>query len=161
MSCPEGAVLPIKRDEYARDILVWMALNFFRQWLSSKLVNAHGRQAKDGGYALYKKLGSAGDAYMGRTILNTLHDKFPMTRKAMNAIENNLVQMKACFKQIVEQHGILQSHCSLNVQQHEVHYLTCINAADLTTPWAPEEPGLDGVQSDDQRSETDSSGGGK
>lgn len=36
--CTPSNDLPIKREEYSKDILVWMALTFFRHWLSQRII---------------------------------------------------------------------------------------------------------------------------
>ena len=41
MSAP-CSELPIRREEYAKDILVWMALSFFRHWFAQRIIDKKG-----------------------------------------------------------------------------------------------------------------------
>ena len=130
---------PIKREEYSKDILIWMALSWFRHWFAQKTIAENGSLARDGGYGLYKQLGKAGDAYMDKALINQFHQKFPMTKKALNVLENHLLEIKEVMKGIVERHGILKSYCGLDTARFPVDYLTCaiIDQGDL--PWDVEK----------------------
>lgn len=131
--------LPIKREAYARDILVWMALTFFRQWVSQRLLGGKGRDAPDGGYELYTLLGAGGDRYMDKTVVNQFHTHFPMTKKAMNVLENHLFEIKNCIKQVVDDSGILRSHCQLDVHRFPPKHMTCTVFDRDDFPWLKEE----------------------
>lgn len=130
---------PIKREEYAKDILVWMALAFFRHWLGQRIILEKGHQADDSGYELYRSLGSAGEAYMNKPIMNQFHHRFPMTKKAMNVLENHLLEIKENIKQRVDQHGILESYCQLDVHRYPVDYLTCVKVEREDFPWLTQD----------------------
>lgn len=130
--------LPIKREDYSKDILVWMALTFFRHWLGQRVVSQKGYHAEDSGYELYRQLGTAGEAYMDKTVMNQFHAKFPMTRKAMNVLENHLLEIKECIKEMVEKHGLLASMCQLDVKKYPVPYLTCTELVRDDYPWLRE-----------------------
>jgi hypothetical protein len=132
--------LPIKREAYTKDILIWLALTMFRHWLSDRLiVNEKGRQAPDCGYELYRQLGTAGDAYMNKTVVNQFHTKFPMTKKAMNVAENHLEEIKLCIKNIVIANGILKSNCQLDTHRWPVKYLTCTDFKSEDLPWVAQD----------------------
>lgn len=130
--------LPIKREAYAKDILVWMALTFFRHWIGQRLIMEKGRHSPDCGFELYKQIGTGGESYMDKTVINQFHTKFPMTKKAMNVLENHLLEIKECMKGVVDQHKILKSNCQLDVTRFPVPYLTCtlFNRDDF--PWLKE-----------------------
>jgi len=127
--------LPVKREAYAKDILVWMALSFYRHYLNQRLNTEQGRLAKDSGYALYKQLGTAGEAYMDKSVINQFHTKFPMTKKALNVLENHLLELKNCVKEIVDRHAILKANCLLDVHRFPVPYLTCTLFQREDFPW--------------------------
>jgi hypothetical protein len=127
--------LPIKREAYAKDILVWMALTFFRHWVGQRLILEKGRHSMDCGYELYKQIGSAGESYIDKSVINQFHTKFPMTKKAMNVLENHLLEIKECMKGVVDQHKILKSTCQLDVHRFPVPYLTCIEFKHEDFPW--------------------------
>lgn len=137
--CTPTQQLPIKREQYSKDIFVWMALAFFRHWLGQKIINQKGYDSEDGGYELYKQLGTAGEAYMDRLVMNQFHAKFPMTKKAMNVLENYLFEIKECIKGDVDKNGILASTCQLDVHKYPVKYLTCVQFEREDFPWLKEE----------------------
>ncbi|KAF2028291.1 hypothetical protein EK21DRAFT_114059 [Setomelanomma holmii] len=130
--------LPIKREAYAKDILVWMALTFFRHWIGQRLIMEKDRHSLDCGYELYKQIGTAGEAYMDKSVINQFHTKFPMTKKAMNVLENHLLEIKECMKGVVDQHKILKSNCQLDVARFPVNYLTCTDFKREDFPWLKE-----------------------
>lgn len=131
--------LPIKREAYAKDILVWMALTFFRHWIGQRLIMEKGRHSLDCGYELYKQIGTAGEAYMDKSVINQFHTKFPMTKKAMNVLENHLLEIKECMKGVVDQHKILKSNTQLDVHRFPVNYLTCIDFKREDFPWLKDD----------------------
>ncbi|KAH7378264.1 hypothetical protein BKA66DRAFT_421489 [Pyrenochaeta sp. MPI-SDFR-AT-0127] len=127
--------LPIKREAYAKDILVWMALTFFRHWVGQRLIMEKGRHGIDCGYELYKQIGTAGECYMDKSVINQFHVKFPMTKKAINVLENHLLEIKDCMKGVVDQHKILKSNCQLDIHRFPVNYLTCTDFQREDYPW--------------------------
>ncbi|KAF2729805.1 hypothetical protein EJ04DRAFT_587753 [Polyplosphaeria fusca] len=130
---------PIRREEYSKDILVWMALCFFRHWLGQKIIMEKGARAKDGGFELYKNLGAAGEAYMDKSILNQLHGRFPLTKKAMNVLENHLLEIKECIKAMIDSHGVLKNESQLDPTKYQVEYLTCVEVERDDIPWLREQ----------------------
>ena len=131
--------LPIKRESYAKDILVWMALTFFRHWVSQRLITGKGRDAPDCGYDLFFAIGTGGDAYMDKSVINQFHTRFPMTKKAMNVLENHLFEIKECTKKVVDESKVLRSQCQLDVHRFPVKYLTCTEFVRNDFPWLREE----------------------
>ncbi|KAF2134860.1 hypothetical protein P153DRAFT_305699 [Dothidotthia symphoricarpi CBS 119687] len=132
------ADLPIKREAYAKDILVWMGLTFFRHCIAQRLIMEKGRAAPDCGFELYSQLGAGGDAYLDKTVITQFHTRFPMTKKALNVLENHILEIKACMKRVVEQHGLLKSNCQLDVHRFPVGYLTCVVFKREDFPWLGE-----------------------
>ncbi|KAJ4338481.1 phospholipid-translocating ATPase rsb1 [Ascochyta clinopodiicola] len=131
--------LPIKRESYGKDILVWMALTFFRHWVAQRLITGKGRDGPDCGYELFFALGNGGDAYMDKSVINQFHTRFPMTKKAMNVLENHLYEFKECIKKVVDDSKVLRNHCQLDVHRFPVKYLTCTEFARMDFPWLKEE----------------------
>lgn len=131
--------LPIKREAYAKDILVWMALTFFRHWIGQRMIMDKGRHSQDCGYELYKQIGTAGESYMDKSVINQFHTKFPMTKKAMNVLENHLLEIKECMKGVVDQHKILHSTCQLDLNRYPVAYLTCVDFKRTDFPWVKDD----------------------
>ncbi|PSN60077.1 hypothetical protein BS50DRAFT_656304 [Corynespora cassiicola Philippines] len=134
---------PIKCEEYAREILVWIALGWFRHWFGQQIINEKGYHGLDGGYGLYKQIHAAGDAYMDRSIINQFNEKFPMTKKAINVLENHLLEIKEAFKGIVSQTGIMENELHLDTGQYEVRYLTCARFDHAELPWLKEQVPLE------------------
>jgi hypothetical protein len=133
--CVPVKELPIKREAYAKDILVWMALSFFRHWVGQRLILEKGRHAMDCGYELYKAIGTAGESYMDKSVINQFHAKFPMTKKAVNVLENHLFEIKECMKAVVDQHKVLRSTTQLDIHRFPVAYLTCTDFKREDCPW--------------------------
>jgi hypothetical protein len=131
--------IPIKREAYSKDILVWMALTFFRHWIGQRLILEKGRHSLDCGYELYKQIGTAGEAYMDKSVINQFHTRFPMTKKAMNVCENHVLEIKECIKGIVDQHKILKSNCQLDIARFPVKYLTCTEFKSTDFPWLKDD----------------------
>ncbi|KAF2438433.1 hypothetical protein P171DRAFT_398398 [Karstenula rhodostoma CBS 690.94] len=131
--------VPVKREEYAKDILVWMALCWYRQWLAHKIIANKGYNADDGGYSLYKDIGAGGDAYMDKAVLSQFHSMFPITKKALNVIENHVCELKEVMQNWVDKSGLLKSNCQLNVEQYPVNHITCTEFERADFPWLKDE----------------------
>lgn len=127
--------IPIKREAYARDILVWMALTFYRHWVSQRLIMDKGRHGDDCGYQLIKQIGTADEAYLDKSVTNQFHTKFPMTKKAMNVVENHILELKECMKRIVQGYNILNCNCLLDTNRFPVGYFTCTQLKRGDYPW--------------------------
>jgi hypothetical protein len=127
--------VPVKREDYARDIFVWMALCFFRHFFGQRIILEKGSAASDGGYELYRRLGTGGEEYMNKDVMNQFHQTFPMTKKAMNVLENHLMEIKEVIKGVVEAHGVLKSNCMLDTKRYPVDYLTCAEVKKEDLPW--------------------------
>lgn len=133
--------LPIKREAYAKDILVWMALSFWRHWVGQRLIMDKGYHNIDCGYELYKQIGTAGEAYMDKSVINQFHTRFPMTKKALNVLENHLLEIKELMKDLVDEHKILKSYCQLDVHRFPLDYLTCVEFQKEDCPWEKDAKG--------------------
>ena len=116
-----------------------MALCWFRHWLGQRLISGRGHVAADGGYSLYKCISEGGDAYMDKAILSQFHGMFPMTKKALNVLENHLLEIKECMAQWVEKSNLMKTNCQLNVQQYPVNYITFVEFENGDFPWIAAE----------------------
>lgn len=76
---------------------------------------------------------------MDKAVINQFHTKFPMTKKAINVLENHLLEIKECMKGVISAHKILDSHCQLDTHRFPVDYLTCVEFDSKDLPWAVEE----------------------
>ena len=113
-----------------------MALCWFRHWLGQRLIANRGYNGPDGGYSLYGAIAAAGEAYMDKAILSQFHTMFPLTKKALNVLENHLLEIKECMAEWVEKSNLLKSNCQLNVQQFPVPYITYVEFENADFPWA-------------------------
>lgn len=118
---------------------MWMALSWFRQWLTHKIINNKNYNADDGGYALYRAIGAGGDAYMDKEIISQFHGMFPVTKKALSVIENHVGEIKLLMQEWVVKSGLLKSNCQLNVEQYPVNYITCTEFERADFPWLKSE----------------------
>jgi hypothetical protein len=142
MCKPVPGSTSIKREEYSKEILVWMALTFFRHWLSQQFIKDLGHNAPDCGFSLYQTLLKGGDAYMNREILNQFHAKIPLTKKAMNVLDGHLMEIKQCTTHIIESSGIMKNNLALDVKEAEVPYFTSTEFKDEDYPWVVDNMAL-------------------
>ena len=76
---------------------------------------------------------------MDKSVINQFHTRFPMTKKAMNVLENHLFEIKECIKKVVDDSKVLRSQCQLDVHRFPVKHLTCTEFAREDFPWLTEE----------------------
>ena len=116
-----------------------MALAWFRQWFTQRIITDSGHNADDGGYALYKAIGAGGDAYMDKAVLSQFHGNFPITKKGLNVLENHICEIKECMSAWVEKSNLLKSNCQLNVEKFPVEYITWVEFENGDFPWLKDE----------------------
>ncbi|KAF2493007.1 hypothetical protein BU16DRAFT_466099 [Lophium mytilinum] len=151
---PPGAA-PVKRDTYAADIMMWMALSLFRQWLIQHVIQEKTLRAKDGGFALYKQLSEAGDKYLSRQTIAPFFRNFPMTKKGQNVFENHLLELKEVIKETVSKSGIMESESALDMGKHSVPWLTCTVVDKTDFPWVKKGPMLGQKRTREEMNETE------
>ncbi|PVH93358.1 hypothetical protein DM02DRAFT_604063 [Periconia macrospinosa] len=137
--CQPSSDLPIRREDYSRDILVWIALTWFRHWVGQRIIHEHGHNGEDGGFELYRQIGTGGEAYLDKVVINQFHGHFPMTKKALNVCENHLLEIKECMRSYIEKTAILQVKCELDIHKYPVPYLTCTEFDREDLPWLEQE----------------------
>ncbi|KAF2807229.1 uncharacterized protein BDZ99DRAFT_536533 [Mytilinidion resinicola] len=146
---------PVKRDTYAADIMMWMAVCLFRQWLMQQIIQDKTFRAKDGGYALYKQLSEAGDKYLSRQTIAPFFRNFPMTKKGQNVFENHLLELKEVVKGSVAKSGLLESESALDTGKFKVPWLTCTVVDKADFPWVKKGPILGQKRVRDETHEND------
>lgn len=124
-----------QRQDYAKDVLIWIALTWFRHWLGQRLISGRGHQAPDGGYSLYSAIDAGGEAYMDKAIISQFHNMFPMTKKALGILEQHLLEIKHCMSEWVKKSNLTKSNCQLNVQEYPVDYITSVEFEEGDFPW--------------------------
>jgi hypothetical protein len=114
----------ISRMSYSNDIMDWMALSVFRHWFASALALNRHRLAPDGGFWLYSQLASAGGAYLSKQELRSFHQKFPMSTRGENVLEEHVNGLKDEIKSIVA--GLMRNESLLDTDRFPVEHLTCV-----------------------------------
>lgn len=127
------------RSSYANDVMIWVSLCFFRHWFGQTIARENGPTAPDRGYQFFQKLGIGGDAYMDRNTLNNFFQRFKMSKKGMQVVENHVLEIKELVKNTIEKSGILKNNTQLDIAKHPVDYLLCIEINKEDIPWQPAE----------------------
>lgn len=139
------------RNSYANDILHWMALSIFRQWLAHQIADDNTHHAKDMGYGFMKAVKAGGEHYLGETEIQHWHQFFPMSARAANVVEMKLDEIKKHVKQWTR--GLFINESKLDMKQHDTGYFTCSRFCGISCPWeAPE------TQQDPDDDDSDASG---
>jgi len=86
------------RNSYSNDILSWMAITFFRQYIAQHVAGDQSHNAEDMGFALIKAIGEGGDGYLDKTTLEEFHQFFPMSNRAKAVVENKINEIKESVK---------------------------------------------------------------
>lgn len=126
-----------QRTVYANDIYMWMAICYFRQYISQSGNDNENRTAKDGGYAWYKKFATGSDAYLTHEDMKAFHQFFPMSSKACSVLEANMNVLKDEVKVFVKDLMINRTH--IDPEKLEgVHtpWLTCVVIGMEDLPWS-------------------------
>jgi hypothetical protein len=135
-----------QRQDYAKDVLIWIALTWFRHWLGQRLISGRGHQAPDGGYSLYSAIDAGGEAYMDKAIISQFHNMFPMTKKALGILEQHLLEIKHCMSEWVKKSNLTKSNCQLNVQEYPVDYITSVEFEEGDFLWVVKKEEEDGTK---------------
>jgi hypothetical protein len=129
----------IARMSYSNDIMHWMALSLFRHWFASALALDRHRHAKDGGYWLYSRLAAGGTAYLSKSELKSYHEKFPMSTRGENVMEENIDKLKDDIKVLAK--PLMKNESQLDCDRFPVHYTTCVRISreEVFGIWADED----------------------
>lgn len=126
------------RPQYANDIYMWMALDFFRQWFAQNISNGNNRKCQDGGYGFYKVISFGGPAYLNHEDFRNFHQYFPMSSKACAVLERDMGVMKEDIKPFVQ--DLMKSQVHLDLSRHpQIKWLTCTVVNKEDCPWVGKE----------------------
>ncbi|KAF2758949.1 hypothetical protein EJ05DRAFT_499377 [Pseudovirgaria hyperparasitica] len=127
-----------QRQAYSADVMFWVALGFFRHWFGQAIVNDKSYRAPDGGFQFYTDLAQAGpSAYLDRTVLNVFHNRFNMSKKASQVVENHVLEIKELVRQSLVEAELLSNESLLDLAKHPVDHLTsCKFDNEKDIPWA-------------------------
>ena len=128
---PESA--EIGRASYSNDIMTWMALAVYRQYVGQAIARGLTIEARDGGFDFYQKLNIGGQAYLDRFMVRQFHYRFPMSSKGQVVIENHLSDLKEMMKPFIQE--LVCNRSQLDVSKHQVPYLTCLKVEKSDIPW--------------------------
>lgn len=85
-----GEEQPVKRESYARDIYIWMALAWIKQYITDRIAINQGINAEDCGFELYSQISEAGKAYFDPAMASKFGEKFPITKKVLTVVGNHV-----------------------------------------------------------------------
>lgn len=108
------------RNSYSNDILSWMAITFFRQYLAQHIAGDKSHNAEDTGFALIKAIGKGGDAYLDKNHLEQFHQYFPMSNRAKAVVENKINEVKESVKVFTKVSCVLsrlRQGCALTIMR--------------------------------------------
>lgn len=123
----------IGRASYSNDIMTWMAIAVFRQYVGQAIARGLTFEAEDGGFEFYHKLNTGGQAYLDRSMVRQFHYRFPMSSKGQIVLENHLDDLKKMIKPFIQ--GIICNRSQLDISKYPVPYLTCLEVGKFDIPW--------------------------
>jgi hypothetical protein len=126
------------RNKYSSKIYLWMALCYFRQWLSQSLAEGQGWPAADGGASLYRKIAAAHTAYLDPTAMQNFHRYFPMSHKAQCCLEDRMARIKQEARPLVA--ALMRDESQLDQRLTPLEYLTCCKVRRADYPWNTPAP---------------------
>lgn len=94
-----GDKAKLTKDSYASDVVTWMAVAAYRQWMGMNLVRDKTHQANDMGFAFFTQLHKGGEAYLGREALEQFTKLFPMSPKLTSVLRERLLGIKDTVKE--------------------------------------------------------------
>ena len=123
----------IGRASYSNDIMTWIAITVFRQYIGQAIARGLTVEAKDGGFEFYHELNSGGQAYLDRFMVRQFHYRFPMSSKGQIVVENHLSDLKEMIKPFIQE--IVCNRSQLDINKYPVTYLTCLRVEKSDIPW--------------------------
>jgi hypothetical protein len=140
-----NSVKEVGRTAYANDILDWIALAFWRQWLLIAMINGAGRSGSDGGMTLYACILNGGESYLNVNEVNQFHSIHAMTARGISRFSERLRNLKTQLKTIVD--GLMESNLNLDLSRvpKKPDYLVCteITKAEIQAVLGDDEMNLD------------------
>ncbi|RAK98879.1 uncharacterized protein BO80DRAFT_325753, partial [Aspergillus ibericus CBS 121593] len=121
-------------DAKCRDVYMWMAIAFFRQWLCQTITDSRNHRALDGGAAFYRAIGAGGGAYLEVIDQSSLVLLFPIDHYEVMIIEERLSTVKDRVKHLVAELLVNRSGYDPKAWG-ELPYLTCCKLYNQDFPW--------------------------
>ncbi|OOF94737.1 hypothetical protein ASPCADRAFT_148613, partial [Aspergillus carbonarius ITEM 5010] len=121
-------------DSKCRDVYMWMAIAFFRQWLCQTIADSQNHRALDGGATFYRAIGAGGRAYLEVIDQSSLVLLFPIDHDEVKIIEERLIKLKEQVKYLVAE--LLANRSRYDPKAWgELPYLTCCKLYNQDFPW--------------------------
>ncbi|PYI01359.1 hypothetical protein BO78DRAFT_353870, partial [Aspergillus sclerotiicarbonarius CBS 121057] len=121
-------------DAKCRDVYMWMAIAFFRQWLCQTITDGLNYRALDGGASFYRSIAAGGSAYLEVIDQSSLVLLYPMDRDEVKIIEERLTKVKDRVKHLVAELLVNRSGYDPKTWG-ELPYLTCCRVFNEDFPW--------------------------
>jgi hypothetical protein len=139
-----NSVKEVGRNAYANNVLDWVALSFWRQWLLTAIINGAGRNGNDGGATLYACIMNGGESYLNVNEVYQFHTIYAMTVRGMTKFAECLRDLKQQLKEVVK--GLMHSNLNLDLSRipTKLNYLVCteITKADIADVVGDEDMNL-------------------
>ena len=135
------------RNSYANDILQWMALTIFRQWLSHQVAEDRTHHASDLGYATMRLIDKGGRAYLTKVEVQAWHEFFPLSTKSSNLIQERLEGIKNYVQRWTQK--VFRNNTRLDYEEHGIKYFPSAEFVGDKYPWDPKLKKGEGDDSED------------
>jgi hypothetical protein len=147
----------IGRASYANDIMQWIGLTVWRHWLAQQVCADRTHADADMGFAFFRLVAKAGEAYLDRNQLRQFHEFFPMSLKGESVVENRISELKQEGQGMVQK--VLKNEAYLDVEKFPAGHLTCTWVGPDDYPWEhtgkDARSGADGSSSRTEASESE------
>lgn len=121
------------RNSYSNDILHWMALTVFRQWVGHQITSNNTYDGEDLGHDFMRRVSHGGRAYLADFDLEGWHELFPMSARGRHVIEMKLDEIKT--HAIMWAHQFFQNKSKLDVHRFGRGYFTFQEPLTDRYPW--------------------------
>lgn len=123
----------IGRASYANDIMQWIGLTIWRHWMAQQVTSDMTHHSEDMGWAFFRLISKAGEAYLDRNQLRQFHEYFPMSPKGESVVENRISELKQDGQGMVDK--VLDNQAFLDVDKFPAGHMTCTWVGPEDYPW--------------------------
>ena len=125
------------RADYGNDILMWIALTAFRNFVMENIIDDNNRYAADMGYEFFSALYKGGDAYLSKGDREAEFNKrFPMSGRGCTVVEEKLNEIKEVVSGFVK--PFFNNESMLETGSYPVNHFTCTFVNENEFPWTDE-----------------------
>ncbi|KAK4988302.1 hypothetical protein LTR50_004035 [Elasticomyces elasticus] len=128
-----GLVNGRSKSEYGEDVFAWMALSFYKHWMSLSFIQGSTDEKRAHGFEFYNKISKGGEAYLSQEQVLEFNQLFPMTFKGKRVFADHLSSIKEEVRAFV---APLMRNCSqLDTHNYPVSSLACTEVTEEDFPW--------------------------